>query len=310
MRLVLIAMAGMVMAVPGLAQAFAVEEDSAGNQLSVVIRNVSATDELSNVSVTAQMPSFCSGATPLVVPATVPAGSDEIGTLEYDVLAGVAIGTTGDIVLTVSGTIAGQPVSSVLVVPLEVALEAPPFQGFDAVPALSPAMLVALVVAIASALAWATRRGRLGIVSSRVALLVVFLGLVVAQPALAGSPTVIRVTVEVGPPPPPPTNPDVELCGSSLCCIGDGATMSWSASPGATEYEVQWRCAVLPPVTTNVGNTTFLSDVVLDTGLGDGCGFAISDFKVRACNAWGCSDWTPVSAADTPISCGGGCCVW
>lgn len=123
----------------GPAAAYQVEADSAGNSIYVLLINDNPSASFDSVSVSEDLPGFVSSATASIVPASVPAQGSDLALVDFDVGA-VALGSTGDLTLTVSGNAAGQPIELVLTVPLMVVAVAPPAQGVvgQGVPAPDP----------------------------------------------------------------------------------------------------------------------------------------------------------------------------
>ncbi len=123
----------------GPAAAYEVESDSAGNSIYVLLINENPSASFDSVSVSEDLPGFVSSATASIVPASVPAQGSDLALVDFDVGA-VALGSTGDLTLTVSGNAAGQPIELVLTVPLMVVAVAPPAQGVvgQGVPAPDP----------------------------------------------------------------------------------------------------------------------------------------------------------------------------
>jgi len=123
----------------GPAAAYEVESDSAGNSIYVLLINENPIASFDSVSVSEDLPAFVSTATASIVPASVPAQGSDLAAVSFDVGA-VALGSTGDLTLTVSGNAAGQPVEMVLTVPLTVVAVAPVAQGVvgQGVPAPDP----------------------------------------------------------------------------------------------------------------------------------------------------------------------------
>ncbi len=104
--------------------AYDVEPDSSGNRLYVLLWHGNLAASLDSINVLVDMPGFTSTATADYVPTSVPADSGLLAGFSFDVL-GVATGTSGDAVVTVTGTVAGNPVLATLNVPLTTAADAP-----------------------------------------------------------------------------------------------------------------------------------------------------------------------------------------
>lgn len=118
-----------LLAVPaGRAASYDVEADSAANTVFVLLWN-HASASYDSISIDEALPAFVSQATASIIPASVPANGSDLAAIEFDVAAGAALGSTGDLTITVSGSVSGQPIDVVLTVPLEVVASAPVAQG-------------------------------------------------------------------------------------------------------------------------------------------------------------------------------------
>jgi len=88
-------------------------------------------------------------------------------------------------------------------------------------------------------------------------------------------------------------------CSNDVQGILGDEELSWSASPGATYYEVAILCDDVPEVCAKVINSTsyLISGTPCDEqNTGDG-------FVVRACNDAGCSDWSSDAVEILPHAC-------
>lgn len=93
------------------------------------------------------------------------------------------------------------------------------------------------------------------------------------------------------------------------CCAGPWP-ISWTASAGATHYNVIWQCGIFPEHKINVANVTQADVCGSPVGMcaSSECAYGVGYIKVEACNASGCSPAVIVPANGVPIACGGGCC--
>ncbi|MBZ5712510.1 hypothetical protein [Nannocystis pusilla] len=105
---------------------------------------------------------------------------------------------------------------------------------------------------------------------------------------------------------PPP--PDM-LAGCQTCDCCDPWWISWDEVPGATYYQVRWKCSINPEQVHDVGAVTMIADVCNDIDMCNGmCAFTVAYIRVEACNEDGCSAPVDIPTAGTPLTCGGGCC--
>lgn len=122
------------------AAAYEVEADSVGNTVYVLLLNEQPSASFDSVSISENLPGFVPTASASIVPVSVPAQGSDLAAVDFDVAAAVALGSTGDLTLTVSGSAAGQPIELILTVPLTVVATAPVAQGVlgQGVPAPDP----------------------------------------------------------------------------------------------------------------------------------------------------------------------------
>jgi len=122
------------------AEAYEVEADSTANTVFVLIWNGNPSASFDSVAISEALPAIVTQATASLVPASVPANGSDLAAVEFDVATGAALGSTGDLVLTVSGTASGLPLDVVLTVPLQVVVTAPTAQGVvgSGIPAPDP----------------------------------------------------------------------------------------------------------------------------------------------------------------------------
>lgn len=109
--------------------AYDVEADSVGNSVYILLKNTNPAATFDSVSLSENSPSFVSSATATILPASVPVNGSDLAALDFNIAPGTLVGTTGNLVITASGTAASQPVEVVMVVPLEVVASAAIAQG-------------------------------------------------------------------------------------------------------------------------------------------------------------------------------------
>jgi hypothetical protein len=118
-----------LLAVPAeRAASYDVEADSAANTVFVLLWN-HASASYDSISIDGALPAFVSQGTASIIPASVPANGSDLAAIEFNVAPGAALGSTGDLTITVLGSVSGQPIDVVLTVPLEVVASAPVAQG-------------------------------------------------------------------------------------------------------------------------------------------------------------------------------------
>jgi hypothetical protein len=105
--------------------------------------------------------------------------------------------------------------------------------------------------------------------------------------------------------PPPPTN--AQACTSCACC--DPWPVTWTASPGATYYNLFWKCSFFLEHLINVGPATSADLCSGQVGMcaSSECANGGANLQLQACNTSGCSAKIPILIG-VPIACGGGCC--
>lgn len=111
------------------AHAYDVEADSANNSAYILLRNLNTGDAYDSISVTNTAPSIVSAASATIIPASIAASSSDIAAVEFTIAPGASLGDSGDLTITVSGTVAGQSVDVDILVPLEVVASAAAAQG-------------------------------------------------------------------------------------------------------------------------------------------------------------------------------------
>lgn len=127
-------------ATSGMVAAYDVEADSIDNTIYLLLRNLNPGDSYDSISVNNTAPGIVSSATANIIPASVAATGSDLLTLNFSVPAGVTLGATGDLLITVSGTVSGQTVDVDVTVPLTVVFSAANAQGAvgSTVPAPDP----------------------------------------------------------------------------------------------------------------------------------------------------------------------------
>ena len=120
--------------------AYNVEADSTGNSVYVLLTNDNPGAVFHSITLGASRPDFIANIAIAIMPSTVVGGGSDLMAITFDVNAGAALGSSGDILMTVSGFAAGIPISFDIAVPLEVVLAVAPAQGFvgSTVPAPDP----------------------------------------------------------------------------------------------------------------------------------------------------------------------------
>jgi hypothetical protein len=108
-----------------------------------------------------------------------------------------------------------------------------------------------------------------------------------------------------GAPPPPGAPSGCTTCG---CC--DPWLIKWTASAGATHYNVIWKCSIFPQHVINVGSVVQADLCSSTVGMcaSSECANGVGALQIQACNASGCSAAVSIPSAGVPIACGGGCC--
>ena len=95
------------------------------------------------------------------------------------------------------------------------------------------------------------------------------------------------VSVEVKVPVP------MELTGPAADAVTDSYTVSWNALTSAVHYELQARRDEGDWTVYNTGTARSKAFTALDAG--------VWDYRVRACNAAGCSDWSDTLTVTVPL---------
>ncbi|MCP4906548.1 MAG: hypothetical protein GY910_16360 [bacterium] len=117
------------MGISGAALSYEVEAGSASNSIFILLINEQPSATFHSISLTHTSAGIVSSATASLVPALVEASGSDLATLDFDVLPGAAIGSTGHLLITLSGVAEGKSLETTLTVPLEVVETAPVAQG-------------------------------------------------------------------------------------------------------------------------------------------------------------------------------------
>nr|WHW29730.1 putative F5_F8_type_C and GH16_laminarinase_like domain-containing protein [uncultured bacterium] len=111
------------------ALAYDVEADSINNTIYLLLENPNPGAVYHSISIGTAQPTFVGAASTAFVPSTVPGARSRLAAVNFDIINGAALGSSGDIVLTLSGIAAGQTVNVDIAVPLTVVSTAPAAQG-------------------------------------------------------------------------------------------------------------------------------------------------------------------------------------
>lgn len=111
------------------ALAYDVENDSTANTVYMLLLNDNPGAVFHSITIGSSVPAFVAGASASIVPPNVLGGASDLAALEFNVIPSAVVGSTGDLLVTVSGLAAGTPVSIEFIVPLEVVASAPAAQG-------------------------------------------------------------------------------------------------------------------------------------------------------------------------------------
>ena len=114
---------------PAQALAYDVEADSVDNTVYLLLHNLNSGDSYDTVAVLNNAPAIVTSATASIVPASVAADGSALAALNFTVSAGATLGSTGNLIITISGTVGGQPVEVDEIVPLTVVASAAAAQG-------------------------------------------------------------------------------------------------------------------------------------------------------------------------------------
>ncbi len=121
------------------ALAYDVERPSVGNTIYLLLSNEAPGAVIHSVTVSDDSPSFIANIAPTIIPATIAGGTSDLVVVTFDVTLAI-IGLTDDIVLTLSGFAAGNPISLDVTIPLTVVESASEAQGLvgSTIPAPDP----------------------------------------------------------------------------------------------------------------------------------------------------------------------------
>jgi hypothetical protein len=119
---------------------YQVEAGSSSNEVFILLVNDQPSAPFHSISLTHAAPGIVGTATASIVPVQVEAESSDLAALQFDVLPGVALGATGQLIITLAGEAAGKAIETQVTVPLEVVESAPAAQGVvgTGVPAPDP----------------------------------------------------------------------------------------------------------------------------------------------------------------------------
>ena len=109
--------------------AYEVESDSAGNAVYLLLNNTNSAASFDAVSLSENSPAFVTTTSTTIAPSTIAPQTSELAALEFYIAPGTAVGTTGNMVITVSGTVNGQAHEVYVPVALEVVTLADGAQG-------------------------------------------------------------------------------------------------------------------------------------------------------------------------------------
>ena len=112
-----------------LSLAYDVEADSIDNKVYILLINDNPTATYQSITINNMPPAIVTSASASIIPASVAGGGSDLAALDFDVDVAAQLGATGDLDITVSGSINGQSVDVELTVPLTVVLSAAPAQG-------------------------------------------------------------------------------------------------------------------------------------------------------------------------------------
>lgn len=112
-----------------LSLAYDVEADSIDNKVYILLINDNPTATYQSITINNVPPAIVTSASASIIPASVAGGGSDLAALDFDVDVAALLGATGDLDITVSGSINGQSVDVELTVPLTVVLSAAPAQG-------------------------------------------------------------------------------------------------------------------------------------------------------------------------------------
>lgn len=107
-----------------------VEVDSTNNKIYILLINDNLAASYDSITINNVPPGIVTSASASIIPASVAAGGSDLVAVNFDIDPNAVQGTSGDLTLTVSGTVDGQAVDVNLTVPLEVSATAPIAQGF------------------------------------------------------------------------------------------------------------------------------------------------------------------------------------
>ena len=93
----------LMLCLPSIAQAYEVEADSLGNQVFILLTNGNPAASFDTITVSNNAPGMVSSATASIIPTSVAINSSDLAALDFDIASSAALGTSGDLIVTVSG---------------------------------------------------------------------------------------------------------------------------------------------------------------------------------------------------------------
>ena len=285
---------------PSSAQAYEVEADSLTNQIFILLTNENPAASFDTITVSNNALGMVSSATASIVPTSVAINGSDLAALDFDIASGAALGSSGDLIVTVSGQAGGQPVDVVVAVPLTVVASAPTAQGFigATIPAPDPGGVdsdsdgvtdaleiaygsdpndaswlpgqiveenIPLLGFISTLLLAALFLGMGSTAARRHKVSVLALAVVMLLPLnmLAGSATRIQVVASIPIPPPPPPEPAL-LSATASSSSNESATLSPSnAVDGSMGTRWSSQFTNNQWLTLDFGATYSLSEVII-----------------------------------------------
>lgn len=112
-----------------LAAAYDVEADSTGNKVYILLINDNPATSYDSITINNAPPGIVTSASASIIPGSVAAGGSDLAALDFDIAAAAALGASGDLMITVGGSVVGQSVDVMLTVPLTVVASAATAQG-------------------------------------------------------------------------------------------------------------------------------------------------------------------------------------
>lgn len=290
----------LMLCLPSIAQAYEVEADSLGNQVFILLTNGNPAASFDTITVSNNAPGMVSSATASIIPTSVAINSSDLAALDFDIASSAALGTSGDLIVTVSGQADGQAVDVVVTVPLTVVASAPSAQGFigSTIPAPDPGgfdsdsdgVTDALEIAYGSDpndASWLPGQiveeniPLLGVIGTillaalflgvgssaarrqKMSVLVLAVVMFVPLNMLAGSATRIQVVASIPTPPPPPPEPVLLSATASSSSNESAALPPSDAVDGSMGTRWSSQFTNNQWLTLDLGATYSLSEVII-----------------------------------------------